>query len=129
MSIQPEYESGVEEEAGGQIEPLHVVIDSPREVESTPEFGAWRTYSWGAAATVDSTMQSILPQTRKRHKAQIIVYIQTGFVQVGSRSQIQNGVGAQLQAGRYPVENSQELFIASDGTNAATVTILDERYL
>lgn len=129
-----EYESTEEEGAGGQIEPIHVVLDKDEEQARTPEFGAWMTVSWPAATSAAVSAQPLLRETRNRSKAQIIVYngaaaAAGAFVLVGSRGQVMNGQGGQLQPGRYPVENSQELWIASDGVNAMIVTVLDERYL
>jgi|SRR5215831_397497 len=130
------YESTNEEGAGGQIEPIHVVIDreSREEAQATPEFGSWHTYSWPANTSVQASAQPILPQTRQRHGAQIIVYNGTSaaagaYVQVGSMEQVQNNAGAQLQAGRYPVDAAQQLWAASDGANAMIITVIDERYL
>jgi hypothetical protein len=134
---EPGYE--ITQEAGAEsgievIEPIHVIVDQATEKETTPEFGSWATYSWPANTTAAASAQPILQQTRKRSKAQIIVYAGTGaaagaFILVGSRGQVQNGQGGQLQPGRYPVENAQQLWVASDGTNAMIVVVLDERYL
>jgi hypothetical protein len=114
-----------------RVEPLPVhVISSESEA---PEWGTWQTFSWAAATPVNIAAQRILPLDRKRHKAQVIVYNGTGagagaFILIGSRNQIYNAQGGQLQAGRYPIENSQELWITSDGVNAMTITVLQERY-
>jgi hypothetical protein len=129
-----EYESTDEEGAGGQIEPIHVVLDGAAEKEVTPEFGSWMTVSWPAATSAQNSAQRIIPEARMRSKAQIIVYAGAAaaagaFVLVGHMGQVMNGQGGQLQPGRYPVENSQELWAASDGVNAMIVTVLDERYL
>jgi hypothetical protein len=129
-----EYETTTEEGAGGQIEPIHVVMDKAEEVGQTPEFGTWQNYSWPAATSAIASAQPILPQTRERYEAQIIVVNGAGaaagaFVRVGSLAQVLNNAGAQLQAGRYPYHSAQPVYAASDGTNAMIINVLDERYL
>lgn len=92
-------------------------------------FGSWMTVSWAAGAKVTDAgfPAQILPLDRNRRQAQIVVQIAAGYVLVGSRKQISNGQGGQLTSGRYPVANIEELFVAPDGTNAAVVTVLNER--
>ena len=50
------------------------------------------------------------------------------FVLVGKKEQVMNNQGAQLQAGRYPIENCQEIWITGDGTNAMVAIVLIERW-
>jgi hypothetical protein len=106
-----------------QLEALHVVVDNA-ERDVAAEWGSWQTFPIVAA----TPPQQILPQNNKRKEAQIIIFGTAGYVLVGTRAQVQNKQGGQLQAGRYPFEAKQELWLAGDGTNAFTVTVLDERY-
>jgi hypothetical protein len=111
-------------------EALHVVVDNqPTEKSEAADWGSWQTF----ALSSTTVPQQILPQNNKRRKAQIIIFNGTGaaagaFVLVGSKGQVFNKTGGQLQAGRYPVENTQELYATSDGTNSMIVVVLDERY-
>jgi hypothetical protein len=113
-----------------ELEPLHVVVDrQSEEKEVAANWGSWQTYP--LAGTTPA--QQLLAQNNKRKQAQLIVFAGTGaaagaFVRVGTRAQVMNNAGGQLQPGRYPVENTQELWLAPDGTNAMTVVTLDERY-
>jgi hypothetical protein len=51
------------------------------------------------------------------------------YVLVGSLRQIQNGQGGRLGVGQtITIENQQAVYCVSDGINAATVTVLNERY-
>lgn len=69
-----QYESTGEVGAGGQIDPIHVVIDGKTEPpENTPEFGSWQTVSWPALTTPQASAQQLLPEARKRYEAQIVV--------------------------------------------------------
>jgi len=136
---QPVFETTEEVGAGGQIEPIHVVIDGNVEPpESTPEFGSWQTVSWPANTSVATSAQQLLPETRKRYEANILVIAGTGaaagaFVRIGTMAQVMNNGGAQVPALSSPTRvtyhASQAVWVASDGANAATVVVLDERYL
>jgi hypothetical protein len=113
-----------------EIEPLHVVLDKPGgEKDVAADWGSWQTLQ----LTPTSPPQQMLVQNNKRKQAQIIVFAGTSagagaFVRVGTRAQVMNNAGGQLQPGRYPVENKQELWLGPDGTNAMIVVLLDERY-
>lgn len=126
------------DEGLGQIEPIHVIIDRHQEdvegQEALAEWGSWQTFNFAATTTPQASFQQILPQNRKRRRAQIIVFNGTGaaagaFVRVGTIAQVMNNSGGQLQAGRFPIENAQGLWAVSDGTNAMIVVVCDERYL
>jgi len=113
------------------IPPLPVKIVSAE--AETPAYGAWSTYSWPAATSISASAQRIAPLDERRHKGRIIVFSGAGaaagaYVQVGARGQVMNNAGGQLQPGNYEINNRQELWLASDGTNAMIVTVLLERY-
>lgn len=115
------------------IEPIHVIVDGKQEQSETPEFGSWQSVGWPAAQSAVATAQQLLPQARRRYEAQIIVVNGAGaaagaFVRVGTFAQVTQGAGAPLQAGRYPYHAAQAVYVASDGVNAMTVNVLDERY-
>jgi hypothetical protein len=136
MSLQPDYPTQDEAEfaASEVIEPIHVIVDGKQEESETPEFGSWQNMSWPAAASAVATAQPILPQARRRYEAQIIIVNGPGaaagaFVRVGTFAQVTGNSGAQLQAGRYPYHAAQQVYAASDGVNAMTINVLDERYL
>jgi|SRR5215467_3916153 len=114
-----------------EIDPIPVKLVSTE--SEVPDFGTWNTYSWAAASSLAATAQRILPLDRRRHKARIIVFNGAAagagaFVLVGSRGQVQNNQGGQLQPGNYEITNAQELWVGSDGVNAMIVTVLQERY-
>lgn len=130
-TYETETESGFSEAA--VIEPIHVVVDGKQEQSETPEFGSWLNVSWPAAQSAVTTAQQILPQARRRYEAQIIVVAgpgaaATAFVRVGTFAQVTGQSGAQLAPGRYPYHAAQPVFVASDGVNAMTINVLDERY-
>jgi hypothetical protein len=129
------YETGQEAEFSESqvIEPIHVVVDGKQEQSETPEFGSWQFMSWAAATPAVNSAQPILPQARRRYEAQIIVVNGPGaaagaFVRVGTFAQVTGNSGAQLQAGRYPYHAAQQVWAASDGVNAMSINVLDERY-
>jgi hypothetical protein len=52
-----------------------------------------------------------------------------GYVLIGSRSQVMNGQGAQIQNGFGTVtEGTQETWMTSDGSHSLSVVVLQERY-
>jgi hypothetical protein len=131
MSVEPDSDDVAQDWAG---EALNVrVIETVTEQEA-PAWGTWRTFSWAANATVSQTAQRILPYDKRRAKARIFVMAGaaaavTAYVQIGQREQVMNGQGGQLLAGvQAEMNNSQETWISSDGTNAMIVTVLQERY-
>jgi hypothetical protein len=83
-----------------------------------------------AANSVLSINAIALPTATANYRASISAaqIAATGAVRVGTRGQVANNQGGLLQTGRYPVENKQELWLGSDGINAMTVIVLDERY-
>lgn len=89
------------------------------------DFGAWSTYS----VTATGPAQQILPFDPSRARALIIVS-GTGPVYVGTQAQCQASppVGGQLPTGTYEVKNNQKLWLVSDGSHTATVTVLMERW-
>lgn len=90
------------------------------------DFGAWITYVLAA----NTAAQPILPYDDDRSRALIIVS-GTGPVYVGSQGQTQASpvLGGLLPTGAtIEVKNKQALWLASDGTHTATVTVLVERW-
>jgi hypothetical protein len=129
---------GIREEEAPEFPPLLVKEVGGTKVERA-EFGTWSTYVLlGTAADVP---QRILPLDRNRRRAVIqvnpgIAGNATGFVMVGSKAQVANGMaaaignpGGQLVSGNsVTVENMQELYLMSDGAHSLSVVVLQERY-
>lgn len=110
--------------------PVHIVGTSVDDQESAP-YASWQTIP----LTGTEAAQQLLAQDVKRKRAQIFINPgftngnTLGYVLVGSRSQVQNGQGGVLVSGNVVnISNTRELWIATDGSHALTVTILDERY-
>lgn len=116
------------------IPPIDVrMVGGETEREAGADYGTWFTITIPATTPQATVAQRILPLDRYRKSAEIIVFNGAGaaagaFVLVGAKGQILNGLGGQLQAGRYPVENVQELWLTGDGTNSMIVTVLTERW-
>lgn len=112
-----------------ELEALRVHVENfGAEREAAAEWGAWQTFITPAGP---ATPQQILPQNNRRKQAAVFVSGAAGYVLVGTRGQVMNNQGGRLIAGsanRFPIENKQELWMTGDGTNAVTVTVLDERY-
>jgi len=115
------------------MDPIDVrIIGGSPSKDLASDFGSWKTFS--VLAGNAQGPQQILPVDRNRSKARVLVFNGTGaaagaFVLLGSRGQIQNNQGGTILGGTsITVENSQELWMTGDGTNAMTVTVLAERY-
>ena len=84
------------------------------------------------AGAGNSVPQRLMAQDQKRRRAVILIktaVANTGTVRIGQLGDVSNGQGGTFFDGQTIVmENQREWFIVGDGTNAATATILDERY-
>jgi hypothetical protein len=74
-----------------------------------------------------------LPQAAKRNKASIrvtsLVPTATAYVLIGSLNQVNNGQGIRLYHGQFiEILGVPAVYMAPDGTNPVTVTVLDEKY-
>lgn len=129
--MQPETtDEDSQEHEGHHIDPVAVVVvNSAPDQQEAPQFAGLTTFQIGAT---DGAIQ-ILPQAPKREKATLqcfqIAAVATAYVLIGSRSQVQNGQGFRLYAGKaLAYEAVPEMWAAPDGTNAVILSVADEKY-
>lgn len=88
-------------------------------------YGAYET--WPLAGT--EAAFRIVPRDLARLRVVLVVASDAGGVYVGTVAQTQQGRGAYLPGGTViELRNQQELWLVGDGTNAATVTVVNERW-
>jgi hypothetical protein len=125
-------------EAGvfGAMHPVEVVgtVDLKHDVYTRPqcaEFGSFATYTFTGTET-----QPVPICGRDQYRSRMIVLVSVagaaGFVNIGTLNQF--ATPTNIRGGRLfnnaniEIKNQQQFFILPDGTNAATVTVLVERY-
>ena len=113
-------------EVTGQVDLKHDVYTRPQ----CAEFGSFATYTFAGTET-----QPVPICGRDQYRARMQVMVQvagTGFVNIGTLNQF--ATPTNIRGGRLfnnasiEIKNQQQFFILPDGTNAATVTVLVERY-
>jgi len=111
-----------------KIEPLPVKIVTDK-IEAA-EYASLTSFVIAATAPVQPLR--LMAQDQKRRRAVIMIktaVANTGTVRIGQIGDVTNGQGGILFDGQTLVmENQREWFFTGDGVNAATITVLDERY-
>lgn len=115
--------------------PVKVVVTNPSEQvrEFAPELSAFNSWELQGTEVAGASMQ-VLPQDTRRHKAHIYVTstvpTANAYVVLGKREQVMNGQGFRLYSGqRVTVESQAAVWLAADGVDPITVSVLDERYV
>lgn len=108
---------------------VEVVNQSEQVREFAPELASWQSYNLTGAETGSASFR-ILPQDTRRFKAKIYCIGTAGGIYLGTRAQVMNGQGFALNVcNDITLESQAEVWMSADGTNAVTVSILDERYV
>jgi hypothetical protein len=112
---------------------VKVFVVNEREDTRRPEFG--EGYNFVFAGTAADQPQQILPQSPKRHRAEISIINTVGnaFILIGSESKVSNGQGYKLLAASgqnvsLKIESQSAVWAISDKANPCTVNVWDERY-
>lgn len=95
------------------------------------EYGVWQTYTFGGTET-----NPVPICNRDQYRSRVLVMVQVagtgGFVNIGSLNQFSKAGSAQggrlFNNANFEIIDQQAHYILPDGTNAATVTVLIERY-
>lgn len=108
-------------------------VEIKKDVYTRPmvaEYGVWQTYTFAGTET-----QPVPICNRDLYRSRMVILVQvagTGFVAIGTLAQLatpSKPTGGRLfNNANVEVKDQQQYFILPDGTNAATVTILIERY-
>jgi hypothetical protein len=119
----------------GEVHPVTVTgtVEIKPNVYTRPqaaEYGVWNTYVLAGTET-----QPIPICGRDQYRARLLVLVQvagSGFVNIGDIKQFAtpaNARGGRLfNNANVEIKAQQQFYILPDGTNAATVTVLIERY-
>jgi len=110
--------------------PVRLVGESQSQVDSA-ELSSWQSYKF-----VGTEQALRLLATSKNRKRAVIMVLPgfannntVGNVYVGTQEQVQNRQGGILVSGVvFEIDSQRETWVAPDGTNSLTVTVLDERY-
>lgn len=109
-------------------------VEIKKDVYTRPmaaEFGTWQTYTFAGTET-----QPVAICNRDQYRSRVLVQVQVagagGFVAIGTLGQLATPTkttgGRLFNNANFEILNQQQFFILPDGTNAATVTVLIERY-
>lgn len=105
-------------------------VTGARETWTRAEAATYGAYDTVSLAGTEPA-QRLLGRDLYRLRAVLIVAADAGGVYVGTVAQTQATTprGAYLPGGTtLEIRNQQELWLVGDGTNAATVTVLNERF-
>lgn len=116
--------------------PVRIVADETLvEQEKAAAYGNWQTFAF---VGTENLPQQLIPQADKRKRAVLNWNVAaTGVLFVGNYAEVQNALrggagsgsfGGLKGSGTIVLEDTQALWAQPDGTNAAYVVILDERY-
>lgn len=115
--------------------PVKVEITNPSEQvrEFAPELASLNSYLLQGTEIAGAAIQ-ILPQDTRRHKAHIYVFstvpTANAYIILGKREQVMNGQGFRLYSGQdLTIESQAVVWLAADGVDPVTVSVLDERYV
>ncbi len=110
--------------------PVRLVGESQSQVDSA-ELSSWQAYKFVG------TEQAVRLLATSKNRKRAVIMVLPGFannntvgnVYVGTQEQVQNRQGGILVSGVvFEIDSQRETWVAPDGTNSLTVTVLDERY-